>query len=87
MALKIYVETTGELIVEDTTIGTKQAYPAFSELKRGINGDVVTVTSISTNKEVADIEDATVWQTKAGVAYVSGAALWTALDTYFDDVA
>ena len=86
MANKIYVETTGELIVEDTTIGTKRGYPAFSEIKRGQNGDVITIQPVATDKMIAHIEDASTWQNKAGASYADGDALWTALDTYFDDV-
>ena len=85
MAQKIYVETTGELIVEDTTAGSKRGYPAYSELERNQNGDTLNVRSLGSNRNLVLIEDATDWETKAGSAYADGDALWTALDSYFDD--
>ncbi len=85
MANKIYVETTGELIVEDTTAGTKRGYPAFCEIKRSQDSNALLIESIASNRAVVDIADASDWQNKAGSAYADGDALWTALDTYFDD--
>lgn len=85
MATKIYVDTTGELVV--ATSGAEDRYPAYSEIKRTKIGDdsliISTVSGIplTASTVYSDFTDS------AGTAYASFAALKTALDSYFDDVA
>ena len=84
MALKLYVETTGELVIEKQR---QFNYPAYSELTRINNGNgsisistfdesLRTYVSQTPYTELAD---------KSGVVYPSFQAMWDAITPYFDD--
>tara|TARA_R110002153_G_scaffold46734_3_gene131925 strand:- start:588 stop:836 length:249 start_codon:yes stop_codon:yes gene_type:complete len=79
--MKIYQDTvTKELVLLN---GIEYRYPAYSEIQRQKQGDFIIIKTVGgvdiLNKTLfSDLQD------EAGVAYVSFAALKTALDGYFD---
>ena len=85
MAIKIYIDTTGELVISSSS--REDRYPAFSELRRTkISTDSLEISTVSGIM----LMDATVYsdlQDSGGTPYASYAALKLALDDYFDDVA
>ena len=82
--MKLYVDTTGELVLDN---GWEYRYPAFSEIQRiKIDSDYLRLESIATNRILLDTTIYSDLETSGGTPYASFAALKTALDTYFDDV-
>ena len=85
MAKKIYIDVTGELVIDSLTEGGVATYiPAYSELTRVIHpGDMLEIRYSYSGRKVvlptgyADLTD------QGGVAYASFAALWDALTPYF----
>tara|TARA_R110002153_G_scaffold159193_1_gene311333 strand:+ start:422 stop:685 length:264 start_codon:yes stop_codon:yes gene_type:complete len=84
MALKLYVETTGELVIERQR---QFNYPAYSELTRinEGNGSISIQTFDESIKTYVDHTQFTEITDKAGVAYPSFQAMWDAITPYFDD--
>lgn len=79
--MKIYVDTvTKELVIDN---GIEYRYPAYSEIQRQKWGDYIVIRTVS-NVPILDKTIYSDLQNEAGAAYVSFAALKTALDSYFD---
>tara|TARA_R110002167_G_scaffold51576_2_gene149191 strand:+ start:204 stop:467 length:264 start_codon:yes stop_codon:yes gene_type:complete len=86
MATKIYEDsTTKELVIVRGTLESR--YAAFSDLSRiNDNNSKLSVTHSNTGKSVLDPTIFSDLQNESGVAYVSFAALKTALDGFFNAV-
>ncbi len=88
MAIKIFVDTTGELVVNKTENGGDiERYPAFCEITRHQrDADKIIIKSITRGNTIVvptafgDIED------EGGTPYANYTALFDALTPYFDDV-
>lgn len=84
MATKIYVDTTGELVIDR---GWEHRYPAYSEIQRiKTTATSLMLRTINTDIEVLESTEFGDLQLSNGTAYASFAALKTALDPFFDDV-
>jgi len=85
MAIKLYVESTGELVIERQR---QKNYPPYSELIRvKDSAELISITTFDESLKTyvnqtnfADITD------KSGTPYVSFQAMWDAITPYFDNV-
>ena len=85
MATKIYVDTTGELVIEGTN---RRKIPAFTELERlEVDDESLIIIYGSTGRGVLAQTIYSNLQDSGGTPYASFAALTLALDSFFDDVA
>ena len=85
MSLKLYVETTGELVIERQR---QFNYPAYSELIRTKDdAERISITTFDTSlKTYITQTPYTEITDKAGTPYVSFQAMWDAITPYFDNV-
>lgn len=85
MAIKLYVEETGELVIERQR---QKNYPAYSELVRvKDSAELITITTFDESlKTYVNQTNFRVITDKAGTPYVSFQAMWDAITPYFDDV-
>ncbi len=81
--MKLYVDTTGELVLDN---GWEYRYPAFSEIQRiKIDSNYLRLEAISTNRLILDTTIYSDIEDSGGTPYANFAALKAALDSYFDD--
>ena len=79
--IKIFEDTvTKELVIEN---GIEYRYPAYSEIQRQKQGDILIVKTIQGNALLIQAPYTSL-HNEAGTVYASFAALKTALDGYFD---
>ena len=79
--IKIFQDTvTKELVIEN---GIEYRYPAFSEIQRQKQGDILIVKTIQGNNLLMQAPYTSL-HNEAGTVYASFAALKTALDGYFN---
>ena len=79
--IKIFQDTvTQELVIEN---GIEYRYPAFSEIQRQKQGDILIVKTIQGNNLLIQAPYTSL-HNEAGTVYASFAALKTALDGYFN---
>ena len=79
--IKIFQDTvTKELVIEN---GIEYRYPAFSEIQRQKQGDILIVKTIQGNNLLIQAPYTSL-HNEAGTVYASFAALKTALDGYFN---
>jgi hypothetical protein len=85
MALKLYVETTGELVIERQR---QFNYPAYSELIRTKDdAERISITTFDTTlKTYVQQTPYTEITDKAGTPYATFQAMWDAITPYFDNV-
>ena len=79
--IKIFQDSvTKELVIEN---GIEYRYPAFSEIQRQKQGDILIVKTIQGNDLLIQAPYTSL-HNEAGTVYASFAALKTALDGYFN---
>lgn len=79
--IKIFEDTvTKELVIEN---GIEYRYPAYSEIQRQKQGDILIVKTIQGNALLIQAPYTSLYD-EAGTVYASFAALKAALDGYFD---
>ena len=87
MAKKIYIDTTGELVIDALEEGGTAVYiPAFSEITRIKHlNDALEIRYSYASVKVVLPTSYTKFADESGTAYPTFAALWLALDPYFSN--